>query len=192
MRTSGIVVLSVAGFGFALWLARGGDPPRSAATIAPGAAGAPGTALTAPRARAWPAAGAGAATASDGKSAAAPDKLDVKSDAFRNRLDEQIPSRLYGEAAHCYKGGLDRDRRMDVTYHIRVVDGAVTIGDVRVTESTLGDTSLERCIRDKVTAARWSDPELPDLEEDDDLDMRVGGFTSYLANADDTPSSAEN
>ena len=122
----------------------------------------------------------------------APEKLDAKSEALRNRLDEQIPSRLYGEAARCYKGGLGRDQRMDITYRIRVSDGAVTIGDVRVSESTLGDASLERCIRDRVAGAKWRDDELPDLDEDDDLYMRVAGFSAYLANADDSPSSAMN
>jgi hypothetical protein len=188
VRTSAIVVLSIAGFGFALWLARGGDPPAPATTIATEAPAA----VAQPSPRAVVAGGGSAPAATEGK--AAPPKLDPRSDAFRNRLDERIPTRLYAEAARCYKGGLQRDQRMDLTYRIRVSQGAVSIGDVRVTESTLGDSSLERCIHDKIVAMRWRDDELPDLEENDDLYMRVAGFSSYLANADDddAPSSAMN
>jgi hypothetical protein len=81
---------------------------------------------------------------------------------------------------------------MDITYRIRVADGEVTIGDVRVSESTLGDEGLERCIRERIAKARWRDEELPDLEEDDDLYMRVGEFSRYLAHADEAPTAAVN
>jgi hypothetical protein len=188
MRTWTIVAVSLVGFGFALWLARGDDAPKSPTTIA--------TAAPAAVAQPFPrygtggnAAFAGAPAAADGKEP--PPKLDPRSDKFRNRLDEQIPSRLYGLASHCYKGGLQRDQRLDLTYRIHVADGNVRIDEVRTSESTLNDPSLERCIHDTIIAAKWRDEQLPDLEEDDDLMMRVGGFTSYLANADDeSPSSS--
>jgi hypothetical protein len=186
MRTSGIMLVSLAGFGFALWLARGGEaskPDDAIATAAPAA-----TAQPLPQ-RFVPHAASATPTAA---TQAAPNKLDARSEAFRNRMDEQIPSRLYGQAARCYKGGLHRDQRLDLTYRIRVSDGVVSIGDVRVTESTLGDSSLERCIHDKLVGASWRDDELPDLEEDDDLYMRVAGFSRYLANAEDSPASAMN
>ena len=81
---------------------------------------------------------------------------------------------------------------MDLTYRIRVADGAVSISDIHVTESTLGDPSLERCIRDKVDGAHWRDDALPDLEEEGDLYMRVAGFSAYLANAEDPAAAAMN
>jgi hypothetical protein len=178
MRTSGILLVSIAGFGFALWLARGGEPPKtsviqSAAASAPAEAGAPD------RPRALPAT-RGGVTAQ-----AATPKLDPRSEAFRSKLDDQIPTHLYAEASRCYKGGGQRDERLDVTYHIRVENGAVTIGNVRVSETTLADTQLERCILDTLSHAAWRDDQLPDLQEDDDLFMRVAGFSAYLANADD-------
>jgi len=179
MRTRTIVVVSLAGFAFALWLARGGDPPASAAadTTAPTVA-----ASTAPGA--LPAVPTSATAAAPG--AAAPvRKLDPKSERYANRMDDQIPQRLYGMASHCYKGGVGRDQRLDVTYKVRVTEGAVSIGDVRVVESTLSDPQLERCILGTLTSAKWRDDELPNLAEDGDLFMRVEGFSSYLANAAD-------
>ena len=115
----------------------------------------------------------------------APGKLDPRGDRFRNRVDEQIPQRLYNVASRCYKGGLQRDQRLDLTYRLHVKDGAVTIGDIKTTESTINDPQLERCIKDKIATQTWRDDELPDMDEEDDLYMRAAGWQSYLANAED-------
>jgi hypothetical protein len=183
MRTSGIVILSIAGFGFALWLARGGDPPKTSVTPTVAAtASAPATSAL-PR----PFATTHAATTSGGNVATERPvaKLNPKSVAYVRRMDDQIPTHLYSEASRCYKGGGKRDDRLDLTYHIRVTSGAVSIENVRVSDSTLADAQLERCILDTVSHAQWRDDQLPDLQEEGDLDMRVAGFTAYLANADD-------
>ncbi len=176
MRTKLLVGISIAGFGFALWLARGGDPPASAGPAPSPIAAA--SAVTSPHA--LPVATSAAPTAA----APAVRKLNPKSERYAHRMDDQIPQRLYGMASHCYKGGSGRDQRLDVTYHIRVTDGAVSIDDVRVAESTLTDPQLERCVLGTITNARWRDDELPDLSEEGDLFMRVEGFSSYLANAE--------
>jgi len=183
MRTSGILILSIAGFAFALWLARGGDPPKTTMTPAAAAtANAP-----APSALPRPFAPTRAATNSGAVATEQPAvaKLNPKSDAYVRRMDDQIPTHLYAEASHCYKGGGKRDDRLDLSYRIRVANGAVSIFDVRVADSTLGDTQLERCILDTVSHAQWRDDQLPDLQEEGDLYMRVAGFSAYLANADD-------
>jgi hypothetical protein len=178
MRTPVILAISVAGFAFALWLARGGDPPAPAPRDA-----TPASAVMAPRA---PLPQPHVAARSAQSSASPPvGKLDPRGDRFRNRVDEQIPSRLYGVASHCYKGGLQRDQRLDLTYRIHVKDGAVTIGDIKTVESTINDGMLERCIRDKLATQSWRDDELPDMDEEDDLYMRAAGWQSYLANAED-------
>ena len=176
MRTKVLVGISIAGFGFALWLARGGDPPASASA-------APST--IAPAARSPRALPVAPTSATPTASAPAVRKLNPKSERYANRMDDQIPQRLYGMASHCYKGGSGRDQRLDVSYHVRVTEGAVSIGDVRVVESTLSDPQLERCVLGTLTSATWRDDELPNLAEDGDLFMRVEGFSSYLANAAD-------
>jgi hypothetical protein len=115
-------------------------------------------------------------------------KLSLKDDALRARLDENIPSRLYAEAARCYKGGGHPDERIDVSYRISVADGAVSFSNLSVTNSTLSDRALERCIKDRILSAKWRDEELPDLDEEDDLFMRVYNFQKFAAN-DDAPAS---
>jgi hypothetical protein len=182
MRTPVLLTVSLAGFGFALWLARGGDPPSPPPRDAPSA-----SSLAAPR---GPATIATHTAARSAQASARPPvgKLDPRGDRFRNRVDEQIPARLYGVASRCYKGGLERDQRLDLTYRIRVREGNVTIGDIKVVDSTINDGALERCIKDKLVQQSWRDEELPDMDEEDDLYMRAAGWQSYLANAADDDS----
>jgi len=183
MRTSVLLAISIAGFAFALWLARGGDAPSPASvagkTVPTVTATATATSASNPP---WQHTAASSAQA---PTPASVRKLDPRGDRFRNRVDEQIPQRLYNVASRCYKGGLERDQRLDLTYRIRVQNGAVTISDVKTTESTINDAQLERCIKDKIAAQTWRDDELPDMEEEDDLYMRAAGWQSYLANAED-------
>ena len=113
-------------------------------------------------------------------------KLDPKSEALRVRVDENIPSHLYAEAARCYQGGANRDQRIDLTYHLHVADSEISISRVHVDESTLTDRNLERCIRDRVAAAHWRDELLPDWDSDDEtVYISVRGFKKFLASNDD-------
>jgi hypothetical protein len=103
---------------------------------------------------------------------------------MRERVEEVIPARLYGEAAQCYKGGLHRDNKAKLTYKLRVIDGQVALADVQLVESTLGDRALERCIVERVAQASWRDDELPDMVPDaadtgDELLLRVRGFAKH-------------
>jgi len=151
-------------------------PPPRAAVSPPAQVSAPAAAV--PLAVPAPRAAEIAATAPS----LADKKLSLKDEALRTRLDENIPSRLYAEAAHCYKGGGDPNERVDLSYRISVADGAVSFSNLRVTDSTLSDRALERCIRDRILAAKWRDDELPDLDEEDDLYMRVYNFQKYASN----------
>src|SRR5689334_21177175 len=99
MKTRVIVVGSLCAFGFAGWLALGGGGSSSAANVPAASAATPVAALPARApSRGWLFGGGGAPVAKPAAEQDAPPKLDPKSDRFRNRVDEQIPSRLYGEA----------------------------------------------------------------------------------------------
>jgi hypothetical protein len=108
-----------------------------------------------------------------------PQKLALGDEALRKRLDEVIPGRLSGEAARCYKGGLDRSKRIDLTYRLHVEDSRVIVREVRIGESTLGDRALEDCIRQRVASMTWRDPQLPDIDEEDNLYLSVRQFKSF-------------
>jgi len=102
------------------------------------------------------------------------------SEAAQKKIDK-LGTRLYARAADCYHGGLPADRRLDLEYRVRVTSGEIAVSEARVTDSTLGDQALERCIVERVLSFRDRDPSLPDHETADDLYIRVGGFKPYLA-----------
>lgn len=178
-------VLAVSLLGFAaLWLWREARATRSPAVIAASTTTSPPSAsLLAPPQRTT-----AAIPATANAPTLAPEKLDINSAVLRNQLEEQIPRRLYAEAARCYHGGLQKDQRLDLSYRLHVVDGEISLSDLRTLEDTLEDSALERCIRERILATKWRDDALPDLDEDDDLYMRVGGFQSYIASAEPTQS----
>lgn len=106
---------------------------------------------------------------------AQPEKLDPSSDAFFYRFDEQVPPRLTAEAAKCYEGGLrrvHRNQKVKLGYTIQIVDGVLSVSDVRVVESTVNDKALEDCFAREVAKVTWRDDELPDWKQTDELVIR--------------------
>jgi hypothetical protein len=114
-------------------------------------------------------------------------KLDPRSETFRELVDEVIPRRFYGAAARCYKGGLDRDRKLRLSVKYRVVSGEVSVADVKILHSTMGDEELEACILEQVRASRWRDERMPNWEEEDEILIRVRGLKRYLQPDEDEP-----
>lgn len=102
-------------------------------------------------------------------------------EALAHRLDDEIPTSLYAEAAHCYHGGLPADRTLDLTYRVHVKDGELSITESGITAGNLGSGELERCIVDRILSYRIHDAALPDLDEDGDVFLRIGGFKPFLA-----------
>src|SRR5262245_13165055 len=93
-------------------------------------------------------------------------KLDPRTDEFFYRFDEKVPKVLTRNAARCYEGHhgqLRRNQKLSLTYKVKVVNGEVTVRDVRIKESTLGDGALETCFIQEVQRSTWRDDELPDV-----------------------------
>jgi hypothetical protein len=172
LLAAGVVVTS----GAVLWSLHSGPTPAHASVPASAPASAPAPIATTPR----PGATVHAPDAPrSGAPASAVRKLAPDSDAFHHRIDDLVPQRLYGEAARCYHGGQQRDQRLDLSYHVRVADGTVSIANVRAEDTTLTDRALERCIVDRVERARWRDELLPDYEGEGDVFLSVQGFKQY-------------
>lgn len=117
-----------------------------------------------------------------------PKTLDVKSDEFRERIDEIIPNKFYAEAANrCYRKGLGRDEKVKLSYSLKISDGQVTPYNVTVLETTMTDKSVVNCIVDSVARAKVEDREMPDWEStDEELLIRVKGFKKYLENQEES------
>lgn len=114
-----------------------------------------------------------------------PPKLDVNSTEFYQRFYEMLGSRLTKEAAFCYNGGKERDQKVKFSYKVFIRDGRVTMRDVKMVLSTLGDPALERCMQEKVAAfASWKDEAFPDYELEDEVLIRVRALKKHKQEED--------
>ena len=113
-----------------------------------------------------------------------PKKLDPQSDAFFYKFDEVVPKILTREAASCYEGHAhlaNRNMRLKLTFKTQIANGQVTLHDVKVVDSSLGDQALESCFVRKVSEAHWRDDSLPDWTQDDMLVLRPErGMKKYM------------
>jgi hypothetical protein len=110
------------------------------------------------------------------------------SEQFWERVDETYARKLLGHAAECYAGGKDRKQKLKVAYRYRIAGGTVTIGDVRMVESTLGDPALEACMLKEIAAATWDDQHMPDwsssAEEEETLVVRISTLKRFGPESD--------
>lgn len=111
----------------------------------------------------------------------APFKVD--SDEFYEQLDEVYSRRLNGFTHDCYQGGKQRKAKVRLLFRWEIKAGAVSVKDVRVDESTLGDPALEACMVKAVAGAHWSDPRMPDwatkVGEDERLLIRIENLKRF-------------
>lgn len=101
-------------------------------------------------------------------------KIDVLSDAFFYKFQEVVPAMLSRNAVKCYEGiskRVHRNQNVVFKFKVKIKDGNVTINDVEVERSSLGDNNaaLQTCFLQEIARTTWSDPELPDWEADDQL-----------------------
>lgn len=102
-------------------------------------------------------------------------KIDPASDAFTYRFDEQVTPQLTMNAAKCYTGGLSRVHRnqktkLDMKLHIK--NGVVTVSDVKIVETTIADKALNNCFVREVAKTTWTDEQLPDWSQEEELVIR--------------------
>ena len=147
-----------------LWRSRRAEPHAAAPAPAPAAATPPGPAPGARPAPSLPdhptGEGPVAAFERDEPDEDAP--IPIDSDEFYETIDEVYSRRLTGVAHDCYEGGLPPKAKLRLLFRWEIKGGAVSIHDVKVHESTLGDAKVEACMVKAVANARWTDPRMPD------------------------------
>jgi hypothetical protein len=102
-------------------------------------------------------------------------KIDPASDAFTYRFDEQVTPQLTMNAAKCYTGGLNRVHRNQKTkldMKLQIKNGVVTVSDVKIVETTIADKALNDCFVREVAKTTWTDEQLPDWAQDEELVIR--------------------
>jgi hypothetical protein len=105
-----------------------------------------------------------------------PQKISKDSDAFVFEFDDVQPKRLMKAVAKCYQSaGINRvpyNSKLKFTFNDRIVNGEVTVTDVKLVESTVNNKALELCMADKVASYHWHNDMLPDYVGEDMLLVR--------------------
>lgn len=102
-------------------------------------------------------------------------KIDPASDSFTYRFDESVTPNLTMNAAKCYTGGLNRVHRNQKTklaMKMHIKDGVVSVSDVKIVETTIPDKALNDCFVREVAKTTWTDEQLPDWQQDEELVIR--------------------
>jgi hypothetical protein len=104
-------------------------------------------------------------------------KIDSSSDAFQVKFDDVLPQAATRNAAKCYTGGLHRvhrNQKVKLRFQNHIKDGVVSITDIKVVEdeTTIHDQELVDCFVAEVAKTTWTDPELPDWDQPDELIIR--------------------
>jgi len=153
------------------------EPARPAAAQV-AAAPAPATAQATPAAK--PAAEPAAAPAADS------DKMDPQSDEFFREHDEIVVPTMMREAVKCWenlpeakRATFHRNQSLVATFKQRIRNGVVTIHDLEVERSTISDTALEACFVQKLRGTTWSNPRLPDWDQDDKIKLGPRTLKKY-------------
>ena len=119
-------------------------------------------------------------------------KLDPQSDEFFHKHDDKVVARLMKEAVKCWENlsptkqaEFNRNQSMVMKFKQRIRNGTVTINDVEVERSTIGDTALEACFVQHIRGATWHSEELPDWDQDDEIKLGPRTLKKYTkANID--------
>jgi len=117
---------------------------------------------------------------------AKPAKLDPQSDEFFHKHDEVVVPNLMRSAVKCWEnlpGGskerFNRNQSIVLKFKQKIVNGTVSIHDVEVDRSSIGDAALEACFIQQIRNTTWHDDQLPDWEQDDEIKLGPRTLKKY-------------
>jgi hypothetical protein len=114
------------------------------------------------------------------------EKMDPQSDEFFREHDEVVTKKLMNQAVKCWESlpaakreGFHRNLYMKAKYKQKIRNGVVTIEDLEVTESTLGDAALQACFVQQLRGTTWKNDRLPDWDQDDEIKLGPRTLKKY-------------
>jgi len=120
------------------------------------------------------------------------DKMDPQSDEFFREHDEVVTKKLMMQAVKCWENlpeakrvTFHRNQNMVAKFKQRIRNGVVTISDLEVESSSISDPALEACFIQQLRGTTWSNPRLPDWDQDDQIKLGPRTLKKYTrANID--------
>jgi hypothetical protein len=113
-----------------------------------------------------------------------PQKLDPQSDEFFYKHDEVVVPNLMRSAVKCWenidnKANYHRNQSMTIRFKQKIVNGTVTIHDLKIDGSTIKDAALEACFVQQIRNTTWHDDALPDWEQEDEITLGPRTLKKY-------------
>ena len=131
---------------------------------------------------------AAAPTAAEPAAAKEPstEKMDPQSDEFFYQHDEIVVPMMMRQAVKCWenlppakRAEFNRNQSLVAKFKQRIRDGVVTIHDLVVERSSINDPALEACFVQHLRDATWSNPRLPDWDQEDTIKLGPRTLKKY-------------
>jgi hypothetical protein len=161
----------------------------SAATTAEPATPAPAPTQVARADEPKPAAGKPTAAVADEPSPKAEpskEKMDPQSDEFFYKHDEVVIPNMMRQAVKCWenlpqqkRAEFNRTQSMVAHFKQRIRNGVVTIYDLQVERSSIGDQALETCFVQQLLGTTWTNARLPDWDQEDTIKLGPRTLKKY-------------
>lgn len=98
---------------------------------------------------------------------------------FGHRMDVVVTDNFREALAPCYKGGLDGNLKLTLTYQLHIVSGKHYATNVKVAKSELNNRELEDCMVAAVQEMSWAADDVPDWTEEQELFVRLRSLKKY-------------
>jgi hypothetical protein len=114
------------------------------------------------------------------------EKMDPQSDEFFHHHDEIVIPKLMRQAVKCWenlpptkRAEFHRNQSMTAKFKQRIRNGVVTVYDFEIERSSIKDPSLEACFLQQLRSATWSNPRLPDWDQEDQIKLGPRTLKKY-------------
>lgn len=162
------------------------DSSSAAAPAASATPAAPAQVASAPAAK--PAAATAAAAADEPEAPKDPstEKMDPQSDEFFYQHDEIVVPMMMRQAVKCWenlspakRAEFHRNQSLVAKFKQRIRNGVVTVHDLVVERSSINDPALEACFVQHLRDTTWSNPRLPDWDQEDTIKLGPRTLKKY-------------
>jgi hypothetical protein len=116
----------------------------------------------------------------------AKEKMDPQSDEFFYKHDEIVVPTMMRQAVKCWenltptkRAEFNRTQSMVAKFKQHIRNGVVTITDLEVERSSIKDPALEACFVQQLRSTTWTNPRLPDWDQEDTIKLGPRTLKKY-------------
>jgi hypothetical protein len=114
------------------------------------------------------------------------EKMDPQSDEFFREHDEIVVPNMMRSAVKCWdslpaakRQSFHRNQSLVAKFKQKIRNGVVTIEGLEVERSTINDPALEACFVQQLRSTTWTNPRLPDWDQEDQIKLGPRTLKKY-------------